>query len=69
MFFYTILIPRDVPGTKLSVTEPLLNEPTNGYVKAIKSNIYIVKLYEYNLSTYLFMSTLIPYYFLLRKTK
>ena len=35
MFFYTILIPRDVPGTKLSVTEPLLNEPTNGYVKAI----------------------------------
>ena len=30
-----MLIPWDVPGTKLSVTGPLLNEPTNGYVKAI----------------------------------
>ena len=45
MSFYPLLIPKNVPGTKLSVTGPLLDELTNGYVKAIKSNIYVVKLY------------------------
>ena len=35
-----LIIPKDVPGTKLSVTGPLRHELTNSYVKAIKLDLY-----------------------------